>query len=107
MGQTFKNNQITVYVMFITSLFTATILVGVISIILAMRAKVYAINELKKAFGLYSYTIILLSIGFMLHSIGDGFSIFLGDMMGELFEAVSHIIILIALIMFYITAQQF
>src|SRR3989344_8206528 len=85
--------------------FIATIIFGIIAIILAFKARKYRIEETNKVLSLRAYGIMILCIGFSLHTLGDVLALYYGDVIEILLESIAHIIILGSFIIFYMAAQ--
>ena len=87
------------------SIFIATIIFGIIAIIFAFKAQKYQIEEIRKVLSLRAYGIMLLCIGFSLHTLGDLLSPYYGDAIELLLESIAHVIILGSFIIFYMVTQ--
>lgn len=81
-------------------------MLGVIATFLAFRTHKYLIEETSKVLNLRAYGILLLFMGFSLHTLGDLLSPYYGDATELLLESIAHVIILGSFIVFYLVAQQ-
>ena len=81
------------------------IILGIIAIVLAFKAKQYSIEETVESSKLNYYGLILLTAGFVIHIIGDMFFSYYGAA-ELLIESFAHVVILIAFLYFYKAAKH-
>ena len=84
-----------------TILFAATVILGAVAVFFAFRAKHHSIEETEKLLKLRTYGILLLYVGFSVHTMGDMLSQSYGKSVELLLESIAHLVILVSFIFFY------
>ena len=88
-------------------LYAASIVMGVLSTVFGFYSLNYAIRENKSALKYYAFAILLMSIGFIIHTSGDYFGGNYADKNLELgLESFAHVILFIAFTVFAVSAKK-
>src|SRR3989344_2308041 len=87
--------------------FTGAIILGIISSVLAFYAKKYAISEHKEFLNFYAQAILIMAIGFMVHTAGDFFSaLYNNEDLELILESLAHVILFASFFLFAVSANK-
>lgn len=83
------------------ALFAGTIIVGSAASAVAFYSKKYAIDENKEFLKFYAFAILLMSVGFSLHTSGDYFAELYGiESIEKTLESAAHVVLFASFLLF-------
>ena len=86
-------------------LLIAAIILGTVATFLAFKTQKYSIRENKYTLKYRAYGVLLIYIGFVMHTLGDVLSVYSGIVELSL-ESIAHVIILVAFVTFYLASKK-
>ncbi len=91
----------------VSVLFSGTIILGIIASALAFYARKYAISENREFLNFYAAAILIMAIGFMVHTAGDFFSLLYdNESLGHILESIAHVILFASFFLFAVSANK-
>ena len=92
--------------MAISIILTAMIILSAIAVYFGFYCKKYSFDENKKYINMRSFGLLILALGYVIHTLGDYLSVFYGEKIELLLESSAHIIILVSFVFFIISAKE-
>ncbi len=86
--------------------FTFLIVLSVIAVYFAFRSKKSSIDENKRYISIRAWGLVILSAGFIVHTLGDFLSSRYGAIVELSLESLAHVIIMISFVFFIVSAHQ-
>ncbi len=87
-------------------LFYSTLVIGLIANILAFRVMKYPVSATRSATSTRAFAILVFSVGFSLHTLGDYLAVYYGTNIEFVIESASHVVLFAAFLMFLISARK-